>query len=441
MSPGDIVCMTSQKRLLPGSSFQEFCDRIKSDGDFEKAARTARAAIEKEQENLKEAGSVLPLYVPSSQCSEVAQFGHEIYSKAGLLSESEVVSFTKKSPKELGLTPFTTEWHSPDSQVSFFVISLVGLEPSQLASIRKIKLYHSVSVRSDKLWLTPATQLSKSQPKDVVKHLANKYGGGKRPSGLMGQSTTSELQSLQDLIELANIIESKRVDLLKQDASGDIGEVEPVGQVVQTDALLEGFGDDDGPSKKKGKKKMPATTKAQTVQVHALEDGSVAASQASRSTTAPPSSQAAMKALPGPASDQGKSETSINSKKSKEKMESLLLLDSDPEMKSVAQLHLSISDSKGRHSSFKSLQHLTVTRFMDSATDHNKGHCLSAVTRPQDFQGISLNDLSDLDFQPMTIPKLLDSDTLKDLGPYNDILATSLRLGHYKRENIFWDPL
>ena len=115
VSPGDIICMANAKRLLPGSTFQEFCQRIKEDAHFADVASKGREAIAFELESRK--GNPLPLFLPSSDIAETSSFGHTIYSKAGLLTDSELVRLVDKSAKDLQLKPFTSEWCSVKGDV------------------------------------------------------------------------------------------------------------------------------------------------------------------------------------------------------------------------------------------------------------------------------------------------------------------------------------
>ena len=361
VSPGDIICMANAKRLLPGSTFQEFCQRIKEDAHFADVASKGREAIAFELESRK--GNPLPLFLPSSDIAETSSFGHTIYSKAGLLTDSELVRLVDKSAKDLQLKPFTSEWCSVKGEVSFYLISLQGLPADLMQTIRKVKLFHSVGTRSDRVWLNEATQLSKGQGADVSKHLALKYGERKRPAGLMNHSTadSTSLQTLEDLKQLA-ALENTRQENLLTDAAGAGASAqapEPVGPVKKSDTMLASLGDEEGPKKpvvrKKGKGKDPATA---------------AAAQPSASGTAAPS-KPLLTIGDGTKSDK-------SSKRAKEQQSLFEALDS--EMQGVAALHVSCQgDRTSKNSGFKSLQFLTPEVFMTGTTDHNKGHCITGV--------------------------------------------------------------
>ena len=377
VSAGDVLCLASQKRLMPASTFEEYCAKINDDKVFAKAAETAREALAKSQEST----SVLPTFVPAALCAEETIYGHVIYTKAGLLSETEVVKLTNKSPKDLGLVPFSTEWQSPSSCINFFPISLVGLSPEMLATIRRVKLYHSSAIRSDKLWLTPELQLAKNQGKDALQHLHNRYvdvKAGKRPTGMVNQSTSSDsLQSLSDLQELANMLENQRSELLLQDAAGKpaLEDQTPQGPVVQSAQLqlLSGLDEETAPS---GKKKQPKRKAAQPKeelppkQLRMLDDTSATTASTKRALVDGAPSGLASGSVTGKSD---KTEASTKRAKVIEEQASSL----DSEMRSVAQVYGSLEG--GRNKSFKSLQHLTISIFLQDDTNHNKGHAIVNV--------------------------------------------------------------
>ena len=196
-------------------TFAEFCEFIKSNPAANQEATRSRAALEAQAEQDKAEGKILPTFIPTFNLSEQSEHGHVVYTKAGLLSDSELLKWTSKKAKDLGLQPFTSEWVGPGNPVQFYIISLLNLPDELKATIKKVKLYQKTAVMSDKLWLTPCTQLSKTQPKMVHQHLAGKYQQGSRPTGLL---SPTQLQSLADLKHLAELVESKRIELLHGDA-------------------------------------------------------------------------------------------------------------------------------------------------------------------------------------------------------------------------------
>lgn len=348
--------MAAQKRLLPGKDFAEYCQLIKSDQKFAADAETARAALEEEEE--ARAGCALPLFRPSSDVAEGSQMGHMIYTKGGLLSEADVVKYTKKTAKDLGLTAFCTEWQGA-AATQFFVISLADLPEELKSNIRRIKLYHNTYVRHDKLWLTPDTQLSKRQRMDVADHLNTKFASKKRPAGMLQPGS---LQSLSDLQDLARILEAQRLEQLHKDGSSDPAAV--VSAAAPKDAMLAALDDEEEPAKRKRLKKADQKSKG-------ADTGSQLALSDAASTAAPPST--AMAALTdAPVSSTGKSDTSKGGKKAVDPFQGL-----DDEIRQVAELHM--SSSQGKNASVKSLQNLVIEKYMIGGTDHSRAHVLVAV--------------------------------------------------------------
>ena len=333
VSSGDVICLANQKRLMPGKTFDEYCQRIQNEPDtFGKEASVSRAAILEENESRE--GCSLPVFIPSSEVAESVQFGHQIYTKAILLSDSDLVRETKKTGKDLGLTPFCSEWQGNGNPVQFFVVSMVGLPADLLLSAKRIKLFQTTFVKSDKLWLTADTQLSKSQGKDVVGYLTEKYTSKKRPAGLVSPSS---LQSLDDLKDLAAILESKRLEQLA--AQGESGlQVEPG---AGSNLMLAGLDDDDNQSGKKKKKKLPPAHAAK-------KDGQTGHTPLSlmddTSTRAPSNTARSLR-------DTEPSQTTqlVSSKKSDSSKRSGAVeqfQDMDAEIKQVAELHISTAPSR-----------------------------------------------------------------------------------------------
>ena len=364
MSPGDILCIANSKRLLPGSTFEEFVQRIKNDPQFKAVAEKAREAIQAEMAYRNKMGMPLPVMVPSNEIAETSAFGHIIYSKCGVLSDSEVVKLCGKTAKDLNLKAFSSEFCSVKGETSFYLISLQGLPPDLLQTIRKMKLYHSVGVRNDRVWLNADTQLSKGQGADVSQHLAQKYGEKKRPAGLVNHSTsdTTTLQTLEDLQQIASLLENQRKENLQKDASGPAEAPEPVGPVVKMDPMVAALGDDDekAPKKRKAAKRNQASSSA-------LPSASASASAAA--SAVPKTQNLSL-------GDVSSVKSENSSKKAKMQAQQFELL--DEEMKKVAMYHVANQGDK-KNTSFKSLQYLTPQNFMTCATDHNKGHCIPAV--------------------------------------------------------------
>ena len=358
-----MLCQAVCKRLCPGLTFDDYVLQLKQNPTLKGQAQKARAALEWEQQKGHDEGRVLPIFSPAFEVFEFSQHGHEVYTKAGLLSDTDVVNLTTKSAKDLGLTAFATEWLGPGQSINFYLVSLAGIPSEMKDTIKKVKLFQTTTVAQNKLWLTPSTQLSKSQPKAVMAHLASKYQA-QRPKGAL---QPQELKTLEELQQLAALVESQRLELLQKDAMDPTAALESVDGPVKTgDFMIDGLQDEDddaGAAKKTKKARVQRAAK----------------------TTAPPSESARPKipsaaaildaASSGVAPD-NLSEAPSGSSKKKRKVDAEL--DSmDPEMREVAILHMSGTAT----GSAKSLAKLRIELFVQPGTDHDRGHTLVAASR------------------------------------------------------------
>lgn len=73
-----------------------------------KDVERAREALHIEQES----GNILPPFIPGNQAAERNEWGHIVYTKAGLLSDAEVLKHCGKCAKDLGLSPFCVDWQN-----------------------------------------------------------------------------------------------------------------------------------------------------------------------------------------------------------------------------------------------------------------------------------------------------------------------------------------
>ncbi len=367
ISPGDVTCMAVHKRLEPQLSFEEFAAKANSPPDDRK---NMKEDVQKAAQALEEEHSgdrVLPTFIPGANAFEHSEFGHTIYVKGGLLSEAELVTHTGKSGKDLGLNPYSLAYEHGQA-TNYYAISLAGLSADERDSIRKIKFYHSSTVVNDKMWVTPGTQLTKWHGKSMMEHMSQKYGKTK-PS----VATLPTLGSLQDL---AARVEASRKDLLQKDATGgDDALAEPVGPVIERNAMLDGFEEEDGHGSKKGGKsrkkqaKPPSEIDSRRSTTTGESDGGPMVSM--KAILAPDSSCAAAAPEASPPSEVA------SSRKSTQKGSAWEEMGMDSEMIKVATLHVG---ERPRNHSAKCLVGLVVSKFMAESTDHVKGHSLPNAT-------------------------------------------------------------
>ena len=378
--------MAAHKRLEPQLSFEEFAaksnnppeDRKTMSDDVNKACRV----LEEEQAEDK----VLPTFIPGAQAFEHSEFGHTISVKGGLLSETELISHTGKSGKDLGLTAYSVAFEHGQAQ-SYYVISLEGLDSDFKDAIRKIKFHQTTTIVSDKMWVTPSTQLAKWHGKSMAEHLSSKYSKGK-PS-------INNLPSLESLKDLATRVEANRQKLLEGDveaAALDQSPEEPVGPVVRQNALLEGFDDADAQPKKRQKRKTAAAATGQATRTAAVEaspsDGAGGSTMSMMAILGAGPDHAPPALAPNSTNEDAATTVSDNksmSKKSTAFQQELASM--DVEMRKVATLHCGEGRSAGKNTSAKSLAGLVVGNFLRESTDHNKGHALHNVS------GLNVEDM------------------------------------------------
>lgn len=122
-------------------------------------------------------------------------YAHEIYTKAALLSDNELVTLTGKNAASLQLTPYMSHGSKPGVESKFYIVSLHGMPQHTRDAVRKIKIFYRVSTTLQLNWLTPETQLSPKQARPTLEHLTDKY---KTLSG--GQVSEVSLPTLQELL-------------------------------------------------------------------------------------------------------------------------------------------------------------------------------------------------------------------------------------------------
>ena len=152
ISPGCTLCMAAGKRLEPSLEFAEFCDKCDNppNADYPQEANRARQAILEELEANE--SRTLPVFVPGAQVAQQSTYGHMIYTKAALVTDSELLSFTGKTAAGLGLSAWAAENAGPSSNNNFYVVSLQDF-PGDKDCVRKIKFCHSSSAIRDTLGL------------------------------------------------------------------------------------------------------------------------------------------------------------------------------------------------------------------------------------------------------------------------------------------------
>ena len=356
--------------MFPGIPFPEVCQRLQdskhraaqsgdtNETEYTDFVRGRQAIAEEIEENVQK---TLPTFVPGVQVQETKAYGHMVYQKAALFTDSEITNHTGKSAQSLGLVPWSTEASAFGTTTNYYVVSLEGLPEELRQRARKVKVFYQVTASRDSMTVSPETQVAPFQATTCFQHVSAQYAGG-RPQGIL----SGNLKTLPELQELATLMNDVMKAQLEEDAAG----YDPVAahEMEQEDAskqqsaarkALAGVSiPEDAFQVKKSKRKAPASTVA----------GSTEGRKALKS--APD-----VLALPAPetASSAPAGSVSQTSKRQKERNQELEAM--DEEMQKVAKLHCS---DKATNSA-KSLINLVPEKFMEEGSDHIRGHTLVAA--------------------------------------------------------------
>lgn len=358
-SPGCIVCLAVQIRMEPQLSFQEWIAKLRDPPyeAYQSEVNRGRIAVEEEQE--ANSNRTLPIFVPGFNVSQSARYGYSLSVKCAALSETEIVSATKKTPASLGLTPWQTEWVGPDQKAQLYLVSLRDLPDELKHTCRRVKIWHEVEASREKLQLSPSTMLSANQHHSAFQHATNSFKS-QRPA-----AQVESLQTLPQLIDLAQRVDNELQ--AKMAAAGD----EAAGRKDQQEKpkILAGLESGMAPPPTKRPKRAAKPPLALTGP--ADEDPIPIQGTDSNAST-------------GTGPDEEMSEVgtvaSGGSGSKKGKMDAAEYAALDPDMKKVASVHFL---NGNRNASAKCLLWLTHTTFLskDSAKQRERGQCISSVAR------------------------------------------------------------
>lgn len=327
-------------RLEPHLEFIEFVAKVQeASPEYCREVKRGRQALVEETESNE--ARTLPIFVPSFSVAEQDAYGYQMYIKCGVMTEAEICHHTGKTPAALGMKAWDIQWTGPGAKVALFLVSLKDLPPDLVQTIKRVKIFHQVQATRDKLQLTPATMLSKSQHHSVFQHVTNNVRAGRPPM-------SGELFSLPQLIDLA-----ARINTELEHMSGGtavVGEG-PDADDFQKNKVLDGLQPEAGfhPLKKKRRTQQPPPAQGLPALTgpEAFEEGDQTSNAASRIS---------------------------GSKKGKMNQEDLDNL--DPLMKRVALVHL---NQGNRNAKANCLAFLTHDIFANMVTDMQKGQSIRSV--------------------------------------------------------------
>ena len=119
----DALCIATARRLQPGKGVEEVATMMTAG----EGAPAFKADIR--EENARNEESILPTFIPGAHVMGETSYGHCIYIKAGLVSDTELVQLVGKTAKQLNLKQFqvSPEWARPGEVAHLYAISLSGL--------------------------------------------------------------------------------------------------------------------------------------------------------------------------------------------------------------------------------------------------------------------------------------------------------------------------
>ena len=358
--------MATARRLFPGMKFMDVADLLESpppeQPDIKKQFLRARIVVKGEMDE-----QILPTFMPSSTVASTNVFGHEVYQKCGLMTAEQVSKHFQKTPQQLGMEVFSTPNQKAGQEQNFYAISLEDCPDEVYRSLRKCKVFFARHCSHAENWLTPQTQLMTSQGPGIFEYVFNDKYAQTRP----GKVATQNLQTFTYWAEVGQKLENAMASALaqaKEDQSGMDDEDVPVNEeaVKRSEQAMEAMGGfSEGfqteATKLKRRKLMAKETKAVTNQ--------------RGQKGAPSKTSAAMAAIENDADTKSQSARGSVSGSKKDQDVDNLLRTLDPDMKKVAECHL----STGKTNSAKSLVHLKVSNFFDKDGPQVKTHTLPSA--------------------------------------------------------------
>ena len=187
------TCTDVFAKLRPGETLEECVAKYENSKDTA-FKEMVDAAHEKAD------GLNAPPFHPGTMVSHDNYYGFELYQEFGAVTAVEYKALTGVDPTTLqNKTPFPMKWAGPSTQPqNLYLLGLDGLSPTQLASVRKVRLRFCNGVLSSDQYLTPEFQLDADQPKFVLDHVFNEKFIPQRPLNPIGSAPES-VAALQEM--------------------------------------------------------------------------------------------------------------------------------------------------------------------------------------------------------------------------------------------------
>eukprot|EP00434_Breviolum_minutum_P036968 symbB.v1.2.032765.t2/scaffold3849.1/size49308/2 len=212
-------------------------------------------------EQYDQVGATDATFKPGANVDHQMSFGYTIFQDFGLLTESEFKAVIGAEPKDVGMKStkgkkfeHQIEWAAPGESNNMYLVSLDGLSPIELATVRKIRLEVKKAAIHADAYLRPSDQLLANQGQHVFGHVF-KMMADKRPMSASLQASTPESvgslrKKVQDQREQAELaaceFRNRSNEWLQQpDAEpGFDGEDDSFAQLMMDDLEGDGGADD-----------------------------------------------------------------------------------------------------------------------------------------------------------------------------------------------------
>ena len=151
-----------------------------------------------------------------------------IFYDVGLLTESEFVDVFDMSPKEIkGYKPISCKNEEGEVR-NFYVVTLKGIDPDLILSMRRCRLSHEVSVEQNEFQLLLSEQLTSQQGKDWFAFASKGHFEKVRPFRPTAKSSLKAGSDVNELWERLNREREAKIGEEEENASHNGSEVEDV---------------------------------------------------------------------------------------------------------------------------------------------------------------------------------------------------------------------
>ncbi len=166
---GCYICMAVISEGWPKLTWPEALERYNSGNASDKLFRVGVGLTSKHFEQLHaDDNDDSPAFKPASSVDTTARTATQVFMDAGVLTEAELLreckNVTVASLKGVKLQPVTLE---DGTETKGIIVTLKGLDLATILSMRKVRLYHDVSLSHREEILQPCMQIRQEQGMDI----------------------------------------------------------------------------------------------------------------------------------------------------------------------------------------------------------------------------------------------------------------------------------